>query len=290
VYDPIAMPRYQFHFEAIHADWPAYPVGHGADVALETLGCFPEGTHFRAIDNIDRCTLFLAQEYIDRHHADDRYSDHHHHVAIWHEDLRALRDAEWASGFCADPLPKDTKEYWYEVGGVLRPVPSRELDPEEEAVERLLQATVAPEGVSLTPAGWDRLLTLRQPLALHSQLSARAAPLLKIGFFDSAVREAAILLESDLRRRTGTDLYGQQLVIRYMKDVATKAGVMGAFQRHLRSELRTLFMFIRNEFAHNIVRLPPERCYALLHRISAVIDMFDDADGGASSFQDIVLR
>jgi hypothetical protein len=110
-----------------------------------------------------------------------------------------------------------------------------------------------------------------------------------MGYYDSAVRESAILLEASLCARTGTKLFGQNLVNRYVEQVANKAGIMGAFQRHLRSELRTFFMFVRNEFAHNIISLDPGRCYALLRRASAIYEMLDEADKGVSSFQDIMI-
>ena len=76
---------------AIHADWPAYPAEHGPEVALAGFGMFPQGTTFAAIDDIDRCILFLAQGQSDAEvlvPPDER----NFHVAAWHEDLLDLAD------------------------------------------------------------------------------------------------------------------------------------------------------------------------------------------------------
>ena len=81
------MPRYLFRFEAIHADWPAYPAGAGTEYALETMCSFPEGTHFQVIDEIDRCLLLVAREYLSSKHAGDLFSKEHHHVALDQHDL-----------------------------------------------------------------------------------------------------------------------------------------------------------------------------------------------------------
>jgi len=45
---------------AIHADWPIYPSGIGWEIALRTLGNFPEGTNFYEIDDIDMCKLLIS--------------------------------------------------------------------------------------------------------------------------------------------------------------------------------------------------------------------------------------
>jgi hypothetical protein len=296
------MPGYQFTSEAIHADWPIYPAGHGPDCALETLCCFPRGTHFRAIDDIDRCLLLIAVEQIHRRHAAEEYSERHHHVALWHKDLRLLRDEGWLDGFKPHPTAEELQQYWVTVAesmptGVRAAAVDHAKAFDWEGASRdaaeqdeVSSAMIVKEGLSVTPAGWKALdESAARTLDIHQYFADRVQPLLTIGFYDSAVREAAILLESDLRARTGTDLFTQELVRYYIEKVVSEAGMMGAFQRHLRSELRTVFSFVRNEFAHNIVTLDPGRCYALLRRISAIYAMLDVADRGGTAFQDIML-
>src|SRR2546422_3952053 len=49
-------------FEILHADWPAYPRGHGIRTTLSALAEYPGNTRFFPIDNIDQCTLFAVNE------------------------------------------------------------------------------------------------------------------------------------------------------------------------------------------------------------------------------------
>jgi hypothetical protein len=64
-----------------------YPAEHGWPVALESLCLFPEGTTFRPIGDIDRCVLFVAEEFEANR---DPFSEQNFHVAVWHEDLLEL--------------------------------------------------------------------------------------------------------------------------------------------------------------------------------------------------------
>ena len=84
-------------------DWPTYPEEHGADVALRSLGLFPEGTTFRQLDDCDRCVLFLAQVPGETPPSDPMIAPGRH-VAVWHEDLQELRAAGLATGlvFCSE--------------------------------------------------------------------------------------------------------------------------------------------------------------------------------------------
>ncbi len=294
------MPRYQFELEAIHARWPAYPVGHGEGYALETLCWYPSGTHFRVVDDIDKCFLLVATEYLDKNHSGDLYHSSHHHIALWHEDLRRLRDAGCIDGFLP-PTAAHFRESWIaNAMGMPEDIRAAAIDHVQafdwEAFVKdytnrddLSEAVLAPEGLTVTTKGWTDLWSFVESPTLNAYFESRLPPLLKIGYYDSAVREAAILLESKLRTRTGTKLFGQHLVDRYVADIVRKYGQLGAFQLHIRAELRTLFRFVRNEFAHNIVSLPPGRCHAMLRRISAIYEMLDDADLGTGSFQDIIL-
>jgi hypothetical protein len=47
---------------AIHADWPMYPWEHGWLMALVNLCCFPTGTTFTEISDIDLVLLLNAEE------------------------------------------------------------------------------------------------------------------------------------------------------------------------------------------------------------------------------------
>ena len=72
--------------EVLHADWPAYPLGHGRRAALLTLAEYPNGTEFIRDDNIDHCTLMsVGRELTTR-----SGMPVHLFVAAWDRDLLAL--------------------------------------------------------------------------------------------------------------------------------------------------------------------------------------------------------
>jgi hypothetical protein len=81
---------------AMHADWPIYPEEHGADLALLWLTAFPKSANFKFIDEIDQCTLFLAD--LKGSNIDDPYSDKNFNVAIWNEDLIGLHEKQLVYG------------------------------------------------------------------------------------------------------------------------------------------------------------------------------------------------
>jgi hypothetical protein len=163
------------------------------------------------------------------------------------------------------------------------------FDWEDAANEESVIGLVPPAGFSVSPRGWQCLEQTQLP-ALPPGLHERVSKLVSIEFYDSAVRETAIFLEEKLRSRSQSSAHGQALVSRYVHMISSRAGGYGAFQRHIRSELRTFFAFVRNEFAHKLLKLQPARCHSLLHRAATILDMLQDGDDGVSSFQDIVGR
>lgn len=80
---------------AIHADWPMYPEEHGHELALLWLTAMPPDTKLRAIDDIDRCTLLVADVKCSR---PDDFDAKNFHVALWHSDLLELQQRGLISG------------------------------------------------------------------------------------------------------------------------------------------------------------------------------------------------
>ena len=73
-------------FEVLHANWPAYPTGHGLEHALAALANYPPDTEFFPVDEIDHCRLFI----VDREPPENPYDPKYFHVAIWDEDIRRM--------------------------------------------------------------------------------------------------------------------------------------------------------------------------------------------------------
>jgi hypothetical protein len=80
---------------AIHANWPAYPLEHGWQSLLMSLGSFPPDTDFHRIDDIDQCALFVAPRYGEYA---DPYDERSFHVALWHEDLLEANELGLVTG------------------------------------------------------------------------------------------------------------------------------------------------------------------------------------------------
>ena len=293
------MPHYLFLTEALHADWPAYPVGHGLDHALDTLCNLPPGTRLTAIDDIDQCLLLVAMDHRKQDEADEYHADHHH-TALWHDDLRALRDAGLVEGF-REPLTADElQDVWCEEatklpedlrGRALVRAVTYDWDgllQEEAEKDELTTHSIKPTGLTVTPAGWKRHHERLSAFEVHPDLESRALKLVDLGYHDVAVREAGVALEGSLRCRTGSELSGLPLVDVYVERIVDKAGTNGAFQRHVCNELRALLLCLCRE-AGGRVDLEPARCHALLCRVGMIFEMLDQADEGSTCFQDIVL-
>ena len=290
------MPHYLFLTEALHANWPAYPVGHGVDHALDTLCNLPPGTRFTAIDDIDQCLLLLAMD----HHKADEYNADHHHAAVWHEDLRLLRDQGLVEGFRKPLSAEELQDVWCEQA-MKNPVDLRGpalvravtfdwdgMLQEEAEKDEITMHSTSEAGLTVTPAGWKRHHERLSTFEVHPNLESRAMALADLGYYNVAVHEAGVAVEDSLRRRTAADLDGQPLVDAYAERIVEKAGINGAFQRHVRNELRALLLCLRQE-AGGAVDLDTARCHALLCRVGMMFRMLDQADEGSTCFQDIVL-
>ena len=293
------MPGFPVLIEAIHADWPAYPAGHDVDPALDALCTLPPGTRFAAIDDIDQSLLLVASDHRKPGEADE-YDPDNYHAALWHDDLRALRDQGLVVGFREPLTAEELKDVWCEEGmklpedlrgrALVRAVTFDwdALLREEADKDEITTSSVSREGLVVSPAGWTRHNERLSACEVHPDLQRRALPLADLGYCDVAVREAAVAVEDSLRRRTGTDLSGRLLLDAYVEHIVRMAGIDGAFQRHVRNELRCLMLCIRQE-AGSVVDLDGARCQALLRRSGLVLEMLDKADVGSTRFQDIML-
>jgi hypothetical protein len=184
----------------IHADWPAYATEHGVGYSLLSLGQFPQGSMFTLLDDIDQCFLFVWGAVASRA---EGIADHRFHVALWHDDVRALADAGYLAGGSVIPYAEWARRrikelqglVWERPDGTLAPVPLPDLEDDEDSLES--QKVVVDGPLSLTAAGYSALEDL-----LHSERGLVAEPMLKrarpailAGLYDTAVREACLVLE-----------------------------------------------------------------------------------------------
>jgi hypothetical protein len=167
-------------FEVLHADWPAYPAGHGWELALRCLAVFPQGVRFRQLDDIDQCRLFIAVgsgpclEPIG-----DLYDQKWFHVAIWTRDLIELVSGDLVSGVLS---PYEAARAWYEN---LEPSWVEKINLPEPRPEDFKEAStelyVSTEGLVVTSKGHGCVSPLHpDPSTAHPALRERIEVLARV--------------------------------------------------------------------------------------------------------------
>lgn len=258
---------------AIHADWPVYPTEHGWEVALETLGNFSEGTLFEKLDDIDHCYLLLVS---DLKKGKDPYDEENFHVAIWRDDLLKLCRKGFVSGVMTEReavarFYERVKDLPFNKGRL--PVPN--LDEYEDDFTE--DAMISEEGIQITKEGVDalKILATQRLNTFHRELLLRVQPLLSLGLYDTSVREGCLLIEMRLKELSGTNLFGQNLVERFISELRRDGTYIDARLKILRIDLRTAFKFVRNEYAHNLKQISYEQCCSILDRISRILRVLE---------------
>ena len=284
---------------AIHADWPIYPSGIGWKIALKTLGNFPNNTIFHEVDDIDRCKLLLTQ---DPQNLTDPFDSNLYHVAVWHEDLVELKNKGFINGVIekndfefemmrfekfkkefGENLKLDDNDniilYIKDDNGILKEtIYHRPQSYEVEDEFNYRNCAVIPNGVSLTESGLNELIKLSNEISLYEELKVLTQPLIKIKRFDTAIRDASLLAETKIKEfHMRPELYGQKLVELHIRDVIKNHNSFNsAVIKCYRGELRTIFKFIRNDFAHNFRVMTEEQCKLILARISDTLVEFNE--------------
>lgn len=265
---------------AIHADWPAYAVAHGSTYSLLTLGQFPIGTRFTKLDEIDACVLFLVQV---KPTSKDPYDKSQLHVALWREDLGDLIDAghvaggarisnhEWVSQWKA----KYEGAYYEDSKGNKHFIDVPDAEDLDDMGVRHIQ--VEERGLSLQP---DGLAALNKILAvekscIEEEIMRRARPSLLAKHYDTAIREACLVLETKMRATTKGSSYGCALVEEFFAVALSDDNLVTSQLKTLRVEAIAFFKYVRNEYAHNLHDIDATQCYALLVRTSMVLSAIE---------------
>lgn len=260
---------------AIHADWPMYPEEHGADLALVWLTAFPPSTQFKPIDDIDQCILFLAD--VKCSNRADPFDERNLHVAIWHEDLAELSQRGFVSGVNVvterqwevnkrENLPSD--ELFYKTDdGEYKQLTLSPLDDFDD--EHPSWPEFDPDGIKVTAIGLRQAHTILSSLEFeYGILGDRIERLYELSYFDTAVREACIQIEHNIRLGLGSDRWGDVLVDQLFTVLKESGSYRQSYLRVLRIHTKTVFKFIRNEFMHAFVAMDEAQCRALLFRLA----------------------
>ncbi|GAA4432071.1 hypothetical protein GCM10023148_37390 [Actinokineospora soli] len=132
------------------------------------------------------------------------------------------------------------------------------------------------QAVRLTSAGWAEIAELLAAEPAKS-LPGRLARLHDLGFHDTAIRDASVILECTLRNVVGSTASGLSLIEAFIKLLRSSDQWIEWEILRFRSDLRTVFKFIRNQFAHEIVDVSAVRAKVILERIALLIDAVGDS-------------
>jgi hypothetical protein len=269
----------------IHADWPVYPEEHGADLALLWLTAFPPGTAFKKVDDIDLCWLFLADlpgsprsAPRSRHNVPrgrrrkkaKTFDERNFHIAIWHEDLVDLHKRGLINGLLTEG--EALKLYWSKL-----PADLKELNPtpsDQDFEDTTISKSFSDAGVTVSLAGAGRYYaaSLLVDVAVFdlSPFGDRVLRLFELGYYDTAVREACVRLEVQIKTAIGSRNWGDPLANEFISNLRRRGIFIESFLRVLRAQIRTAFKLIRNDFMHNFVDMDEIECRAILFRLSRV--------------------
>jgi hypothetical protein len=106
-------------------------------------------------------------------------------------------------------------------------------------------------------------------------VAERAQKVVDLGLYATAVRDACLVLETRLRELSGSNLYVEKLVEHFISKLLESGRYIAAQLKILRGELRTIFKFVRDDYAHNLKSITADQCYAILGRISIILRLLD---------------
>jgi hypothetical protein len=227
-------------FEILHADWPAYPIAHGLRAALYTFGDYPTSTRFFSVDNIDACTLFSVNRKLQT----SARNPEHLWVAVWDDDLRELSQLKLVDGVSGDD-------------------------------EGFL--SFADGAIEVTAAGTRLALIYELTAGVRREILDRVDEFLRLGRYDTAVREASILVEQTLRAGVSTSKHQAASELVNTLFTAQANGVLqsvpSATVMQMKAEFLKFFAYVRNEFAHRLGETDIVTASRLLRRCSRLLQV-----------------
>lgn len=281
------------NIEFITADWEAYPIGHGWETALENLSWFNPATKFYKIDDISTSLLFVAKDPNElRKRKLDPYNKNYYHISIWHKDLIELHQLGLVSGI------KPLTDYQYHLLWFKQRTEDQGIWVDENNIHHYPNGTQAegfprpqegeydddynlwvdiPDGyIQLTPLGIEKINEPMAEFYINAAIAERIMPLFEIKYYDSAVREASIMLELKLIELNNSNQIGQKLVDEHYKNLCAKFSGADSYLKYYRGLLRCSVNFIRNEYAHAFPITNENRAKRLISLYSKLYDLTDE--------------
>jgi hypothetical protein len=271
----------------LHYNWPAYPIGDGYIEPLLSFSLFPAGTDFIEIDNGDGSLLVAAK--IKGLNDRNLYDDKNFHICAWHSDLLEMNDLDLIAGVKSandfeieldrwNKMVKKigTDQLFSEVNGQMQKInpPSRNEDLDDENDFRCL-AIVPESTIRLDPKAF---LYVRERVSELScdfitDISPVVRSLYDSGHHEPAVRQAVVTLEDSIKGHLGSTRFGARLGEEFIQYLRNETNILESSIRSYSQELRMVYKFIRNVYAHNIVQIDETGALVLLLRIYRVLSM-----------------
>src|SRR5262249_41827726 len=157
-------------------------------------------------------------------------------------------------------------------------------EPDFNEFDDEFEYLIVPSGrrrLRVTDVGRSFLLSALRASSLNIRetLGDRIMRLFEIGFYDTAIREACVQLEHEIRVYTGSEAWGDKLTEEFVTRLRDQKKLLESHLRTFRQELRTVFKFIRNDFIHNLLEADEAAAHAVLFRIASVRSMLKEVSG-----------
>jgi hypothetical protein len=275
----------------LHVDWPVYPSGIGWEQALYDLCQFPRGSVFFELENTGSYSLFSLGDYSEKM---DPFDENLLHAAFFHKSLIELADKGLVSGvYAITNHEKELRDYeslkeelsQYPEGttfGVLDSagafIPLDLTPPLEDPDEMYPSVAVLEDsGLTVTEKGHSVMheLLKEEKNNIRKDLLDYVEPLIEIGYYDTAIREASLQVEIKVKRAIGSNAYGDALIRQFFAPLLRSNKLVKSQLKIARTELRAIFKFIRNEYMHNFKVIDIDQSYVILLRISKALDRIE---------------
>mgnify|MGYP003663411828 CR=1 FL=1 len=301
----------------ISDDAPMFPTGEGWENSLFNLATYPKGTKLFEIETIGAIVTFLTNKKIDNLKS-DIWNEKNLHTAIYVDDLIELFGMGYVYGLKPITQFKyelnqfntmlkngyklnengDIDAYSkspdgrFEKHTIIKPKIEKYVcdylgeDWDEDCREELIReyetdnkpCIEISDNIGITEKGYSKYLQLSQHFEIPNRINSLIKPLIKIEYFDAAIREVSVLFEDMIKKFHNSDLIGWRLIDFHIKkcieanEMNNNAGI-----KIYRQELRTTSSFIRNEFMHNRVNIDKENFYAILFRQCNLFRLMEQA-------------
>lgn len=296
---------------------PMFPTGEGWVNSLFNLATYPKGTKLYEIETIGAIVTFLTNKAIESFQS-DVWNKKNLHSAIYVDDLIELYNFGYISGLTPITQFKyDLNQFNAMLKKGFELNANGDMDiytkvPNGKSVKHII---IKPkieqyvcdylgedwdEGyrdeliseyefenkpfieikncIEITEKGYDKYLELSQHFDVPERIKKLVNPLIKIEYYDTAIREVSVLFEDMIKKFHSSNYIGWRL-IDYHIEKCIEANQMNhnAGIKVYRQELKTANSFIRNEFMHNRVDVDKRNFNAILFRQCNLFRLMEQA-------------